>query len=467
MIPKRRAGRMAEHLPRVLQGGDNVRRLLLALATEMGAMESGVTRLLRSRWYALAEGWPADAELADARHSDLGRYGAAFGLAPTRGETSEAYRRHLREYVAIHRDGLTTAPAILRLIALAYLSETPPSIHWEGSAEDGWTAVANFTTRTTGGPVQTRVELVDNPRVTSSASFSSVVRGRGVQLTNRSMVAATPEIIITAREALHVPSLEHAESGLLITFAGSVAAGQTITLRRGRAPLVDGRPAQVPVFVTDPFYFDEDGAVFGAGLDDPDAARFSKFSLGELPELPRGVNHWRFTLTDKDALAGFVAARPDAAELVAHALAEEELPDVALPLADLELRWTEWTPASFRVRVPASVVPWHVHRDEDDGTADLDRLFALLRRAIDSGRAAGVRAELEAYIPELRDEFTLADRVGSVALASRERDAISVGERPPARDYAVHLGDALTPGDRPPLVAGEFDLHAFDHTLFG
>ena len=113
--------RMTERLPLAMQQGQKIKALFDSLDQEMNLMESGVKRLMRSRWYKFAVGWLDPAEnLSNKRKTELGRIGALFGLLPGRDESSPEFRQRLSDYIQIHRDGLGTAKAILKLAALVY-----------------------------------------------------------------------------------------------------------------------------------------------------------------------------------------------------------------------------------------------------------------------------------------------------------------------------------------------------------
>jgi hypothetical protein len=124
---------------------------------------------------------------------------------------------------------------------------------------------------------------------------------------------------------------------------------------------------------------------------------------------------------------------------------------------DLTLRWRASAPATFTLRVPADHLP--------ERFTTLDGLADELGRAIEYGRAAGVRGRLELAVPTQRDVVTFADRLGLNATLS-PRDPVVVDDARLGFDAALTLTEGeLSPEERFATPA-RFDEHRFNHGLF-
>lgn len=455
-----RRRRMLASLPLLLQEGANIGDLFAALArvlsgeVEDGGMEHGLTRLLRSRWHGLARGWSPEDPAAPAS-SELGRVAALYGFAPTHDETAAAFRRRLVEFIAIHRDGLTTVPAILRLVALVYQAEASPTITWD---DDGRLARADFVALAGGERSPIRVELQENPRDPSVARFTAVSPARRMIVTNAGLDPAVPEIrlrpIATPARA---PVIIHSGSGLRLIFVGVVAAGQTLTLRHRQPPLLDGVPQPAsPVLLTNPFVFDGATSRFGGkdGGKDSVGARFSVASRdASLPTLEPGESGWTYDVMSRSELAAFLGPWPELA-----ALADKADPVPKAPDADIELRWDESAPASIALRVPADRVPATF-------AGDLGAFVRALEWALAYGRAAGIRTRVELALPHVHERLELGDEP-SVRVDAGFAEAESIKESAPPPAPGIGLKDTLTPPTDALSFGGLFDTTPFDTSLF-
>jgi hypothetical protein len=452
VTPEQRQRRMLAVLPLLLQEGRRVGDLFGLLARvlsgerEDGGMEYGVTRVLRSRWHALADGWGRPGQM-NMSQSELARLGALFGFAPAKGETDDRFRRRLLEFVAVHRAGLTTAPAILRLIALAYEAEDAPDITW---TSNGRGASATFSARDSGGVVRDgiRVELVENPTAASDARFSAIAGDTTVLVRNGGLDACTLTIDLIARDApVHAPALRHAESGEYVIYAGVVPAGQTLTLRYMLPPLLDGIPQDVPVLMTNPTVFDGPDVKF-------DAALFSSAKRDStLPLLVPGDNRWHYdTLTELELLA-FLAAWPGLTPL-----AKQALPQKVATSVGLEFRWRETVPATFALRVPADFVPLSF-------AGDLSAFVRELERVIDYGRATGIRARVELALPHVEERLTLSDSL-SFETVTYFADDQPIDEQAPPPEIGILLFDKLPEPGESLVFEGHFNATYFDTSIF-
>lgn len=463
MNHEQRRRRMLAALPLLLQDGANVGELLGALARVLsgapadGGIEYGVTRVLRSRWHPLADGWD-DGSPKNMFESELARLGALFGFSPAPGEPAERFRRRLGEFIAIHRAGLTTASAILRLVALVYHAEAPPALAWP----DERTVVATFDAYDVTNTLRSvRVELLENPSAPASASFIAVNPSREMLVRNRGLDPAIPEIRLRPSGApAHVPVLIHEGTGFRVIYVGVVKPGQTLTLRHRLQPLLDGIPQDVPVLLTNPYTFDAPNAIFG-----PHQAS-SRFSLAErdstLPALDTGENTWRYDTVARAELVGFLGAWKDLAPLATRALQAK-----ATPSADIDLRWREAVPASIALRIPADFVP----RLPDDGAPRplADRFFAFVRElewALHYARAAGVRARVELALPHVHEVLELRDDLSQETTQSLTED-LPIAEQAPPPAPGISLQDTLAePADGDLSFGGHFDSTYFDTSLF-
>jgi hypothetical protein len=454
---EQRQRQMLASLPLMLQEGASIGELFAALARmlsgepEDGGVEYGITRLLRSRWHRLAQGW-SEPEAAARDASELGRLGALFGFPPARGEQVDPFRRRLREFVAIHRAGLTTTPAILRLVALVYQAEATPVITWD---TDGRVAQAEFVARgPSGEPGPVVVELIDNPTATAISRFTAVPAGHRLVVHNAGLDPAIPEIRLRPVAApAKVPVFIHAESGLRLIYVGVVAAGKTLTLRHQRPPLIDGVPqVDVPVLLTNPFTFDAPNARF-AGPDEP-GARYSVAQRdATLPTLEPGESAWTYDAMARDELAAFLGAWPPLVPLAKQA---DVVPSA--PVADIELRWDEAVPASIALRIPADHVP-------DAFAGDLAAFVRELEWALGYGRAAGVRTRVELAMPHVHERLEIVDELTILATGSFA-EAETIVEFAPAPTPGIGLKDTLDEPADALSFGGIFDITPFETSLF-
>ena len=465
MNREQRQRQMLASLPLLLQEGANLGDLCAHLARTMSgepddcALEYGVTRLLRSRWHSLAQGWRAPTPEARAA-SELGRIGALFGFPPAHAEEVDAFRRRLVEFVAIHRAGLTTAPAILRLVALVYQAEATPTITWNIAERS---ACATFMARGPGGERrEVRVDLIDNPSSPSSVHFAKVPGNRRLTVTNGGLDPALPELRLRPLGGpARVPVFVHSDSGLRLIYIGVIKAGDTLTLRHQRPPLINGIPQPgTPVLLTNPYVFDGENSRF-AGPDHVGA----RFSVAErnssMPTLVPGESTWIYNAMARSELAAFLSPWP---ELVKLATLADEVP--AAPDADIELLWDESVPASVALRVPADHVP---HAFEIEGELSPDRRLAAFVRelewALNYGRAAGIRARVELALPHVAETLELGDRLAILAdLPLAEHQPI--GEVVPAPTAGIHIVETVPETHDPLYFGGLFDITRFETSLF-
>jgi hypothetical protein len=472
------AQRLEDRLPLVLQGGANTRALLLALAQELLREERGNQLLLMSRWFELAQGWVAkdvraardgepDLAAQDAAERrmgagrELGRLVGLLGLRPEVGESARALRERAAAFVSIHREGLGTARAIIKLAALVYRAKWPPTLAWERGV-----AVSVLEVKGPGGkPKLLRLELRESPAELVEHVFPGVQHGM-VLLTShdglpplpdkhiavvkdQSVEIPHPELCLTARGgAVAFPCVTHVESGEVMLFLGEIPEGATLSLRHERPPRLNG--VVIPdgdnllLSAADPPRFNQ--AKFGdaaAGL------RYTKLRQSRsVPALAPGVNRFLVRFLTEEQVLGLIST-----DLVPPSVAPTP-PGAAV---DLTLRWRASAPATFTLRVPAD------HKPERFST--LDGLADELTRAIEYGRAAGVRGRVELALPTQRDAVTLSDGFGLDA-TWRPQEPVTVEDSRFGLDASLTvLEPDLSPEERFATPA-RFDEHRFNHGLF-
>jgi hypothetical protein len=460
MTPEERAQRMLERLPLLLQGGPNLRRLFEAMGGELQVMERATRRLLESRWYTLARGFSVDDSLADKARSELGSLGALVGLHPGQGESDAYFRQHITEFVRIHARGLSTARAVLELVSLVYLAEQPPVIDLSGDFPIG-----RFTVKDEDGAQrEIRVELHDNPSLPASTEILGAEARQQIVTYNGGLDQAFPGIEIRALALdVTVPILRQEESGVDVIFLGTIPRGQTLTLRHGLPPLLDGAPADGPVAIANP-------TRFAASATDPHVFRFdtpeARFSFcrvnQHLPPLQPGENRWHYTTLSRSEVHAYIASNP---ELAAYATRALEKP--APPPIDVTFRWTEVTPASFELRIPAGYVPPHYKKKVGERIEpDMIAFFRDIQAALEYGRAAGVRATIGMNPPLAPEALSLADgplqMTIDVAFAEEQRLEEGVTAVGPSIDFRETLPDA----DESFYFGGIFDGTRFNGSGF-
>lgn len=453
MTPHRRMQRLLGYLPRALQEGENIRHFLYQVAKEMTLAEEGLTTLMRSRWYRLARGWHDPKDFVDKKvATQLGGIASLFGIEPLKGESTGQFRKRLRWLVDLHREGLTTAPVILKLAATVYLPAKLPTITWEGDI-----AVAELTVASDTGPRRIRLLLRDNPSNSARKLHQAVPPKGVVQITNASIEPAIPELHIRARDRkITYPQLTLRNNDLRIVYLGSLSPGQSLVLRHRQPPLLAGRPDTTPVIVYNPCSFNEDEAKFAVTRVDKGkpvlvGGRFSVFEpQSSLPTLPIGVSRWAYNTVDVTTLARYLGFWPKLKKFLHE-------PSTLPGPIDLEMRWQESRAACFELCVPP-IVPLHM-----DG--DLAALTLALRQAINYGRAAGVQARLTLTPPPVPDAVALADQL-SVHIQKNPSDELNLTERLTVDSIGLELTDALASEPERFYASGKFGARTFDATLF-
>jgi len=458
-----RARRMQSYLPLLMQRGANLGRVFGALGKELGSMEQGLKRLMRARWYTHAEGYAPDTsaetdrqKLAKRLQSEIGRIGPLFGLFPGSNEDADFFRRHIAALVDVHRTGLTTAPALLRLVSLVYMAEQPPHIEWKGDV-----AVGLFKVAGKDDPV--RVELQDSPRRNALANFEGLSAGQDILITNGGLDAAIPDISIRAplTEDVYLPILSHRESGWDLLFAGSIGAGQTLLIRHERDPLLDGAPATGPIIRSNPTMFFDAAhpnwpTIARARFDSPDAV-FSVFELSRLvPALVPGENHFCFDTLTYDELVSYLYGMPGAEEILLPLPATKR----SSSSVEVQFRWAEAMPATFVLRIPGTYVPPRF------GPGGLPALIRELAQTLEYGRAAGVRASIEVTVPTLAEVVEVRDLPLAMDVSVSFGEANRAEDTPVVVGSVIALQDEVNPPEDNLVWDGVFDATRFSDSRF-
>ncbi|HRI66528.1 MAG TPA: hypothetical protein PK156_19905 [Polyangium sp.] len=455
-----RADRMIARLPRLLQAGTNIRTILKTLGADFDIMEQATRRLLESRWYMLARGFEADAELDVKALSDLGAIGALFNLRPARGESADYFRRHLTELAQLHLSGLSRAKSLLHLVSFAYLAEQPPKIEVGEAHAIGRFQVPDGVDKE--GKTQFRnleVELVDNPLSSTSASFLEVGANQQMAMVNGGLEQAYPSIEIKASQGpIQWPILHHEESGFDLIFLGRLEKDQTLSIRDGEEPLVDGSFTTGRLLVSNPTRFAGsilDPRVFH--FNSPDA-RFSicKVTNRSLP-LHLGENRWVYRTLSRSELNAYIGHDENLVQYV-----EQTREEAGSPAADIVFQWLEVTPAAFELRIPADYVPPHYRTKNGDVVVlDYVSFFRDIRAALEYGRAAGVRATV-AFSLDLQPEVvTMSENFAmTVDLALSENEPMV--DHPPSFIGSVELVDSFQEPTEHLDFGGIFNRTRFD-----
>lgn len=471
MTPEQRRDRMVGYLPPALQNGGKIRLVFETLSRELGQMELGLTRLMRSRWYKLANNskpGTSTPDLVDGG-SELGRLGALYGLEPRRSESARYFRERMASLVELHRTGLSSAPALLRLVSLVYMARQPPELSWEGGDAVGLFEVSqeDGTTR------RLRVVLSDKPHTPVRARLLGVGAGQQLLTPNNGLEEAIPEISLQATEAdISIPLLHHEEHGLDVIFLGRVRKGQTLTLRDTHAPLLDGAPVNEPVIVAHPTRFSARDDVGPRDRFDAPESRFATFKLNqELPRLLQGNNRWRYETLTRAKLASYLQGNLGKEQLDKALALATELP--ATPRADLQFDWIEVTPATFTLTIPVDYVPPHLRQqDESNQLSGLPGLVRELSAALNHGRAAGVRWRIELTLPLPSEQVSLRESPAHTELSLSfpprgDKEGLQLTDALVAFGPSLHLTEQVpSPNDNRLTWAGFFDSTRFDTSRF-
>ncbi|HNC97543.1 MAG TPA: hypothetical protein PKW90_15535, partial [Myxococcota bacterium] len=371
MSATERALRMADRLPVAMAEGASVRSLMGALAVELEAADQGIFRLARSRHLHLSDNWWGT---SPPEGTDLGRLGELIGLPPLSGERSGDYRNRILGLLSVHRAGLGTAEAVLRLAAMA--------LRLEGRVEtavrahsDGHFTVATGQVRVRGLLQTISLEVIDNPPTRCELRRPASGSADPIRVHSHSVAPCPLEVRLRAETTMVAPLLRCGRIAVL--FAGVVPA-QSVLQLQPRGARINGRMVQAPLLA------------FQADMLDGGhpAPRFAlPMPLAEALLLPPGESQWSFSLISPGAARALALEVGVPCDLQG----EDEVCD-AQP--SVELCWEDQAAASFALRYPDVLPDWARDRSE---------VVAALRAAVSYGRAAGIEGHLQLHI-SLRDE---------------------------------------------------------------
>ncbi len=460
--------RMLGRLPPAWQDGPRLQGLLGALAEELALAERGTLALLRSRHFALAQAWSRE----DPSQSELGRLGDLMGLRPEEGELPREFRRRLGRFLAIHRDGLGTRDALLRLAALVYRAVDEPRLETDPVSGR---RVAMFQVESGRGRREAvRLELEDNPERLEQAALT-LGEGERQELEQGGLEPALPEIrLVPEGGDLQFPMVRLGARGETLLYSGTLGEGSELRLRHERPAELDGRVAPAPVFT------------LGAG-EDPAQATPERWRPGTwIHALEHGQHALSWSRAgrtlvdalllqqDAQALSGDGCFFDDpAARFTERAdrgpgarflggrnqTQNENVVNGDQARISLELRWVGREPTTFALHIPARYVPPHLLRAADP----LNALARALAGALAYGRAAGVRARLIASLALPSDEVVLSD-------AMRPGAHLRLPEPASPEDrvgmaVSVALGEVLAASDRL-SQAGRWDEAVLNFAFF-
>lgn len=385
-----RTTRLADRLPVAMAEGPVVRALLGALAQEFEGADQAVFRLFRSRHLHQADSWWGT---RPTESTDLGRLGGLIGLQPLSGERNADYRDRVLGLMSVHRAGLGTAEAVLRLAGLA--------LRFEGAVRTevvlrGTDRVMVATGRVrVGGLLQdVALELVDNPP--TSRELEKVAWGPEdrVVVTSHSVVPAPLEISLQAADIMVAPMFRR--DGVALIYAGTVPAGASLQMRPDGARL-DGFAAPAPLLACRVDVLD--GAPSSAG------ARFaSPLVLGDALCLPPGDSVWTLSMISPGAARALATEAGLPCDLVG-----DDEPCAATPT--VRMHWQDRAAAAFTLRYPDVLPDWAKDRSE---------VAAALVRALEYGRAAGIQGRLQLHVQITDEGVVPQDRPARVGMGVRE-----------------------------------------------
>ncbi|MCP3923908.1 MAG: hypothetical protein GY714_15120 [Desulfobacterales bacterium] len=465
------AKRMGQRLPKAMQSGVKINTLLTAFAEEMILMSESSKLLMQSRWYSFARGWsdPED-NLMAKRATEIGRIATLFGLFPGRNETTGDFRKRLKKYVRIHRDGLGNIHSILRLAALVYRSKADPLISIENNVN------AHFSVSSENDEeLPLTLELEENPIEPEEITFTEMQPGKSYDLVNNTLDYAIPELTIKtdkARGVVSVPMLIHKESGTRILYVGKLSNGAQLQLKNKTPPRLlrnnavqsggfcfdspdakFDRPSHKPrvrfggpkiLMIGSGSRFDQVQTCFGK-------AYFAAFGINlPFPELKPGKNHWIYRTVSRKELKSYLMGGEDAKELLENAEDDEG------PPINLTLSWKGKVPACFSLKIPGDYTPAFFENFKE--------LQVALNRMLQYGRAAGVTARLEPVL-NFKDQLKVSDsdlKLHTDLFVSEENTPDDIFKQP---DIAIKFEDQIIPEDLY-VTAGVYNSSYFNNAVY-
>lgn len=412
-------------------------RVLNVLALELDAAQEDMDRVRTSHWIRTA--W---------RLIDVEKLGALFRVARLAWEGRDLYRERLLALVVAGRQG-AVGPGEIREFVHTYLTKAEQALDSVFVPGLQTLGVAEAFEPPPGRERFVPLRLVENPLVPKTSEELAARHGRVAHLfrwrdTNRGLEETWPSISIAGigGGVTAAPVLVNLTTGDLIGYAGRLRLGQRLSI--SVAP--DDAPRAVAVI---------DGVDVSSDL-----LSLSDFRLGQvfqrddldqparLPRFARGPNDWAFFLLglyDRPGLDTFGFGVPDD-RIEEGAFDQSRFDEAVYPAgtkAQVDIRWQETEPASFRVQIPRRIVSEPAGGQEGDRPAWAE-VESALRDAIGGLHAAGVKAAV-AFAPfaerqmqrdrgrwlgvRLDPERGPAGRADTVTLGGRFGDPVLGGTR--------------------------------------
>jgi hypothetical protein len=366
---------------------------LQVIALDLEVYQEDLDRMRQTHWIRTAY------SLGDAA-----RLGALLDIPPLGWEDLDLYRKRLLALVAARLKG-SLGPNEIREFVYNYLFETENAL--KATFLPGLQRVkpGEAFGPTAARPLYRPLGLDENPRRPHTSSSLADRNGNIPYLfrwseTNNGLDDTAVELHISGLQQYRTvtPVLVNLTAGSLLSFAGRIPFGQTLTITRANpdGPLsdrtlratMDGNDVSHLLFGVERF---ELGIPFSKQQQEPQPL---------LPRLQRGVNEWIFLSVGLFDIRGldrffFSIASQDLRE----ATFDDTMFDTSLfpsgPIAKLEMSWTETEPACFEVRVPRYLVA-----EPASTTTELlhDQVGQALESTVNGLRAAVVKA-LVRFVP--------------------------------------------------------------------
>lgn len=447
---------MTDRLPIALSEGRVVRALLRAFASELETGDQLLFRLFRSRHLTLADAWGRGESVTadDAPLSDLARLGTLLGQTPYPDESPSQFRTRLSALMAVHRAGLGTAEAILRLVALNLRTEQPIKLSVERRGSD-WVSLASARLRMRDGVTRSIVlELHDNPSRPERLTTSMTTGAAEVTVKSESAEETAVSLTLEPQATLLCPVLVNERA--LLLFGGRVEAHERLQL------LADG-PRRNGFASAEPFVALQ-LATAPASLPDGKAAGvvglWSTLLTNAIPStparalrLPPGDSRWQVAGVPA-SVAQTILTLVDSRLTLSGLKGNEKA--TALKLS-LTFDWQSRVAACFTVRYPDVLPFWTSSREE---------VLHAVRKAVDYGRAAGIRGQLQQRVPLTESIPTVQERRPRLSL--QPQDSLALADRMTSR-VSLTLPEPYRTHDRGSRRVDftRLDQARFDDALLG
>lgn len=396
-----RGSRLREAFPEVYDtrpNGSALGVLLDSLAGSLSTLDNDIQQALFDRWLRLASGDPIRGR------SPLDELTRLSGMLRLPGELTPSLRFRALGSARPLREGGTTPRALMNLVATALGAELCPKLRRVppkgGERVTNGDALSPVVVRRCGacggqGPCPNsadalfRVKLIENPPTPRTQRFASLQPGTRFSALSDSLDPARPTLIVRAnQDGVSYPAVRSGRETVL--FAGQLNKGEALIIvpldsadeRRGTARIEAEDSVRLVTervfYLVDRARFDEVNFTDDHGTE-PAFAAFEDAGV-RTPELPPGSSEWSYVTLGREELVSTFGT-----EKVQQTFSD--VPDSpSTSRADVELTWTSYPPAAFRLEVPRT--PW-VRRLEALGGLD------LVQRIVENTRPCGVSAVVD------------------------------------------------------------------------